>query len=70
MLPSEAITPLPLYSGHITVFSSSTRTNPGGPARNEVSQSPCASEVAMNAIRIRAMNSRISGVRWSSTWLS
>ena len=63
MLPIEAITPLPLYSGHMTVFSSITRMNPGGPARNELSHSPCASDVAMNAIFMRAMNSRISGVR-------
>ena len=63
MLPIEAITPLPLYSGHMTVFSSSTRRKPGGPARKVLSHSPCASEVAMNIIFILRMNSRISGVR-------
>ena len=63
MLPIDAMTPLPLYSGQITVFSSITRMKPGGPARKELSHSPWASDVAMNAIVIRSRNSRISGVR-------
>ena len=63
MFPIDAITPLPLYSGHMTVFSSITRMNPGGPARNEESHSPWESAVAMKAIVMRDMNSRISGVR-------
>ena len=63
MLPIEAITPLPLYSGHMTVFSSITRIKPGGPARKELSHSPWLSLVAMKAMVMRAMNSRICGVR-------
>jgi hypothetical protein len=44
--------------------------NPAGPARNEASHSPCASDVEMNAISCRAMYSRISGLMWSSICLS
>src|SRR6187397_2126629 len=33
-LPRLAITPLPRYSGQLRCSSSSTRTKPGGPARN------------------------------------
>jgi hypothetical protein len=59
MLPSEAMTPLPRYSGYRTVRSSSTWTKPGGPARNEQSHSPLASAVATQTISWRPMNSTI-----------
>jgi hypothetical protein len=42
---------------------------PGGPARKLQSHSPPESLVAMNAISIRAMNSRMTGVSSRVTWL-
>jgi len=70
MLPALAITPVPRYSGQARVRSSSTAANPGGPARNEASHSPSASEVAMNIISMRPMNSRIwSLMRSFICWL-
>jgi len=56
MLPSEAMIPLPRYSGYRTVRSSSTSTKPGGPARNEQSHSPWPSAVAIQTISWRPMN--------------
>jgi hypothetical protein len=42
---------------------------PAGPARKLQSHSPPESLVAINAISMRAMNSRITGVRSPTSWL-